>query len=1661
MALLTNFLRLANNRLVTPTAKPTMYWGPNGIQPPYGTAAAQYFAGECATIGFNANRSAFTWSSASTGPGIYDWTNPDDTVNSLVARNIRPVIQHIFTPFWANTVSPNSDRPYADVPLYTDTTNWNAWVANHVAFAQAGATRYTGKIDWEVWNEMNTPSIYWRGGGSTTAIPDWIAYGHLYAALYTAIKAIDSTAKISIGGLLYIDSYSGTGTTGSTYLANLKTVLDGLGVTPDAVAIHPYVLGSTNADPMVDQFPAVGKNSFLGIGRMQKKMKAIGYGNVELWVTEDGFIDNGVLRANGSINGISEANKALWIEQRFQMIYYLYSALAVGAGNAGVTRYLYYKLENYSNGTSDTDSTGLYTGSPTGGPHTILQSGIQVQAFMTQVNTGQPVPWLNTLTLTAPTLGVIGDSIATCTTTGLNQMGTTIGLTPIYYSSDPTVATVNSSTGAVTLVGAGTCVLSAKARNTHLVFVSSNPVTLTVQAQVATTGTLLPNPFAIAVSIGGTATMVASYLDQIGNPITGQPPGTFTSSDPTNAPVDPVTGIVTAVGVSTGVVITFTPTTGNACTATGNVTQNPVLQITNAPSTLINVGALLLTVTDGSNPVTGCTFVISDGTKAVMSGQYLVGVGSSGTFTLKAQKATYNDSVVSTITSTGGGVLDDKDIIALPNGASVTTYTDLDGIVWASASPPTYAVNDYNGHASLVFDGTSQFLRSNVAVSRLNGSGFSYLKVFTPTSTAPASNEIAFDNRDQVHGEGFVIGRNQTTMAPYLGYYTAPSTLSIRFDGAALSQNTQYRQLDRVSNGHQSRWTNGVANGTQATDATYRNETTGPLTVTKGAAIAGSSTPYFFAPEKLSLEIFVNRDVSDAEATQMDQKAQLYIATAATPYLYSLTVAGDSSVIATHPTAAYTASGLDQYGNPISIFPSGQTPTFLSSNSSTATIDAGTGIATGVAAGSSNISATVGALASSNVVALTVNAQVATTSVVSPSSWSRTVGGSTLAFSVVVSDQAGSPNPISSPSGAWSSSDPTNAPINSSTGVMTPVGASVGAVITFTPTGIPGAAGTSTGTVAAGGAPFLTSITISGPSTGVVTHATSAYTASGFDQYGSPFSFTPTWNSASPSKATINSSGIATGVAAGTSSITATGSGATSNAITVTIAAQVATTVTVSPSSFTIGAIGGTQALSASVFDQLGGSISSPSVSWGSSDVTKATVNSSTGVVTDIAVGTATITATSGSASGTSAATLQSGGGAVGFDTTSYTASTGAGIGGSSGAAPMVRCWDAADRYTSDTQWRAKFASKASLGGRSNWIYSDNTKDGTGTYNATPASSAQYDDGVYIDLAVWQNTVQHAGLPTFKHRVVGANVGSSAPVPNVATRLTAGVGEGWIWFRRAMPNWTNVGDANSSAGLSFNATQNASLKFGGFFTYSSGRAGLVTSNGSGHTANIEIENNPGNTNGLSESFGGFNITNEWSSGAGFIDYLISARQLVGGNGHVWAGLTAWERPMGSAHYSRISGRLIGDTLGSSGFNIQEFVHGILNMNQSFLTEEAFYQWAHAAWDRASNSDPFGVEAYEAALTPAVPLANSLNHQTGGSITSNVQINLYTAFLRPVVDGSDIAGQDFTIVSTVSEGGIVTPTVTGLAAGSHTVGWKAVNANNSAASAQSATISVTV
>ncbi len=140
------------------------------------------------------------------------------------------------------------------------------------------------------------------------------------------------------------------------------------------------------------------------------------------------------------------------------------------------------------------------------------------------------------------------------------------------------------------------------------------------------------------------------------------------------------------------------------------------------------------------------------------------------------------------------------------------------------------------------------------------------------------------------------------------------------------------------------------------------------------------------------------------------------------------------------------------------------------------------------------------------------------------------------------------------------------------------------------------------------------------------------------DQNGDPMPGTPvTWSSGSAGVATVDASGLVTGVDNGTATITAAAGGVSGSA-SVTVA-QAAVEVRVTPAADTLLALEDTVRLSAGAYDANGHAIAGAEFAWTSGDALVATVDAS-GLVTGVDNGTATITAAAGGASGSASVTV-------------------------------------------------------------------------------------------------------------------------------------------------------------------------------------------------------------------------------------------------------------------------------------------------------------------------------------------------------------------------------------------------------------------------------------
>ncbi|HEY0674232.1 MAG TPA: Ig-like domain-containing protein [Longimicrobiales bacterium] len=178
-------------------------------------------------------------------------------------------------------------------------------------------------------------------------------------------------------------------------------------------------------------------------------------------------------------------------------------------------------------------------------------------------------------------------------------------------------------------------------------------------------------------------------------------------------------------------------------------------------------------------------------------------------------------------------------------------------------------------------------------------------------------------------------------------------------------------------------------------------------------------------------------------------------------------------------------------------------------------------------------------------------------------------------------------------------------------------------------------------------APVIASVAVSPTSITVARDSSSQLTAVARDSAGTLISgVTFTWSSSNTQVATVSATGSVTGVAAGTSVVTATAGGrSASSNVTVTApstppppAPPVIASIVVTPSSVTLDPQGSAQ-LSAVARDSAGTPISGVTFAWITTNQGVATVSSS-GVVTAVSAGTATIRASAGGQIGSSSVTV-------------------------------------------------------------------------------------------------------------------------------------------------------------------------------------------------------------------------------------------------------------------------------------------------------------------------------------------------------------------------------------------------------------------------------------
>jgi hypothetical protein len=185
----------------------------------------------------------------------YDWTVTDAAIRQAQAAHDRVIVDLVGAPDWAQA----SNRPRS---LRIFGGYWNPSARDFGFFASATARRYSGHFvpagqtsplprvsAWEIWNEENLPE--WLT--ASHLIPE---YRSLLGAGYRAVKAVNKTNLVVLGGLAPVSFVNGISVSPLTFAAEVLCLrrtgthfvrAPRCSARPrfDVLAIHPYSLDAT------------------------------------------------------------------------------------------------------------------------------------------------------------------------------------------------------------------------------------------------------------------------------------------------------------------------------------------------------------------------------------------------------------------------------------------------------------------------------------------------------------------------------------------------------------------------------------------------------------------------------------------------------------------------------------------------------------------------------------------------------------------------------------------------------------------------------------------------------------------------------------------------------------------------------------------------------------------------------------------------------------------------------------------------------------------------------------------------------------------------------------------------------------------------------------------------------------------------------------------------------------------------------------------------------------------------------------------------------------------------------------------------------------------------------------------------------------------------
>ncbi len=806
----------------------------------------------------------------------------------------------------------------------------------------------------------------------------------------------------------------------------------------------------------------------------------------------------------------------------------------------------------------------------------------------------------------------------------------------ITWSSDATeVATVNSS-GVVTGVAAGSATITARSSDGGF----TSTLTITVTQPVTSISSISG---ASSVTVGSTITLSASV-----SPANATNQTITWSSSATGVATVNSSGIVTGVAAGSA---TITATTADGgFTATKNITvSNVVVSVSSissisGSSTVVAGSTITLSASVSPANATNQTITWSSSATGVAT------VNSSGVVTGVAA-----GSATITATTADGGFTATKSITVTQPVTSISSISGSSTVAAGSTITLSASVSPANATNK-----TITWSSSATGVATVNSSG-----VVTGVAAGSATITATTADGGFTATKSIIVTQPVTSISSISGSSTvvAGSTITLSASVSPANATNQIITWSSDATGVATVNSSGVVTGVAAGSATITATTAdGGFTATKSitvtaietVAVTGISSVTFQLSfrrltninDGLAAEAYVlplnatNQSISWTSSntsviTINSSTGQMLARGYGSTTITATSVDGNFSNSATFyvgpaVTGISAISGLSSVNTGSSITLSASvTPSdapikiinWSSSNTSIATVNS-SGVVTGIAAGSATITATTDEGGYSSTKSITVTKPVSGISSISGSSSVEV--GSTITLSASVSPADATNQTIT-----WSSDATGVATVNSS-GVVTGVAAGSATITATTADG----GFTSTKSISVSNAVVSVSSisSISGSST---VAAGSTITLSASVSPANATNQTITWSSDATGVATVNSSGVVTGVAAGSATITATtADGGFSSTKTITVTQSVTSISSISGSSFVN--VGSTITLSASVSPS---DATDKTITWSSDASGVATVNSS-GVVTGVAGGTATITAAAGGFSSTKSITV-------------------------------------------------------------------------------------------------------------------------------------------------------------------------------------------------------------------------------------------------------------------------------------------------------------------------------------------------------------------------------------------------------------------------------------